>query len=390
MKFATIALFLGTISAQEFDEELINELKISISPAGERAIEKEAKDVKMTIGKIADSKPVRNLEASLKRWAHTKEVHHLEAVDRAFLKSKAGQRLIAEWKDVGEVLKKNLHRQKDGSLHFDNKHVDNLSDELDDVADQYESLDGGKWDKAYTRAWKKALKTKQAQSVFRRAKAFKGSNEGKMLHKEMVDLKRAVKKNLKITDMPDLDSSDDEEEFEELASTLKIKVTEEGRKEIEGEFKKFKVSEEKLMKTAAYKKFGADIKAWLKTKEVQRIANVERAYYASDEGQALLKDWKAFGIAIKKAMKKDGISNEEINGEIQDEFDDVVDHYDKAFASKNKWLPMYKKAWIEALKNKEAKTAYADHKKMEATKEFKAHNKDWEALLKSVMDKENV
>jgi len=27
---------------------------------------------------------------------------------------------------------------------------------------------------------------------------------------------------------------------------------------------------------------------------------------------------------------------------------------------------------------------------MEATKEFKAHNKDWEALLKSVMDKENV
>jgi hypothetical protein len=97
MKFATIALFLGTISAQEFDEELINELKISISPAGERAIEKEAKDVKMTMKKIANSKPVRNLEASLKRWAHTKEVHHLEAVDRAFLKSKAGQRLIAEW-----------------------------------------------------------------------------------------------------------------------------------------------------------------------------------------------------------------------------------------------------------------------------------------------------
>merc|ERR1711935_497940 len=61
-----------------------------------------------------------------------------------------------------------MGRQKDGSLHFDNKHVDNLSDELDDVADQYESLDGGKWDKAYTRAWKKALKTKQAQSVLRR------------------------------------------------------------------------------------------------------------------------------------------------------------------------------------------------------------------------------
>jgi len=45
MKFATIALFLGTISAQEYNEELINELKIQITPAGQRAIAKEAKDV---------------------------------------------------------------------------------------------------------------------------------------------------------------------------------------------------------------------------------------------------------------------------------------------------------------------------------------------------------
>jgi len=46
--------------------------------------------------------------------------------------------------------------------------------------------------------------------------------------------------------MPDLDSSDDEEEFEELASTLQIKVTVEGQKKVEGELKKFHVSEEKL------------------------------------------------------------------------------------------------------------------------------------------------
>ena len=47
MKVATSALFLGTISAQEFDEELINELKISISPAGERAREKSGLDENM-------------------------------------------------------------------------------------------------------------------------------------------------------------------------------------------------------------------------------------------------------------------------------------------------------------------------------------------------------
>jgi len=52
MKFATIALFLGTISTQEFNEELTNQLKIKISPEGQRAIAKEAKDVKLTMKKI--------------------------------------------------------------------------------------------------------------------------------------------------------------------------------------------------------------------------------------------------------------------------------------------------------------------------------------------------
>jgi len=106
-----------------------------------------------------------------------------------------------------------------------------------------------------------------------------------MLHKEMKDLVRAVKKNLKVTDMPERDSdSDDEEDFEELASTLKIKFTKEGLKNIEKAGKEYKVTEEKLMKTAVYKKTEKDIHAWLKTKEVQKIAAVERAYYASKDG----------------------------------------------------------------------------------------------------------
>tara|TARA_B110000977_G_C10880919_1_gene417461 strand:+ start:306 stop:446 length:141 start_codon:yes stop_codon:yes gene_type:complete len=44
--------------------------------------------------KIEHSRPVRNLEASLKRWAHTAEVHNLEKLDKAFLSSPAGKRLV--------------------------------------------------------------------------------------------------------------------------------------------------------------------------------------------------------------------------------------------------------------------------------------------------------
>ena len=95
MKFATLALFLGTISAQQFDEELINELKIEISKAGQAAIEKEANDVSATMKKIQKSAPVRNLESSLKRFAHTKEVQQIDQLDKKFLASPEGKRLLA-------------------------------------------------------------------------------------------------------------------------------------------------------------------------------------------------------------------------------------------------------------------------------------------------------
>ena len=160
MKFAALALFLGTISAQQFDEELINELKIEISKAGQAAIEKEANDVSATMKKIQKSAPVRNLESSLKRFAHTKEVQQIDQLDKKFLASPEGKRLLAQWSDVGQQLKKNLHATKTGGLHLDN--VDDLADEIEDVVDEFKRLDGSNWDKAYEGAVNRAFATKQA------------------------------------------------------------------------------------------------------------------------------------------------------------------------------------------------------------------------------------
>lgn len=86
---------------------------------------------------------------------------NIKKLDKEFLASKEGKRLIAEWKDVGRVIKKNLKKDKDG-LHFPNKAIDELSDELDDVADQYKQLGKGKggWNKKYDAAWRAALETK--------------------------------------------------------------------------------------------------------------------------------------------------------------------------------------------------------------------------------------
>lgn len=65
------------------------------------------------------------------------------------------------------------------------------------------------------------------------------------MKKEIVDLKMALKKHLKITDLPkkkvldsDSDSDDegDDERLEEIEQLIKISISKQGRKEIEKEW----------------------------------------------------------------------------------------------------------------------------------------------------------
>merc|ERR1712178_619217 len=332
--------------------------------------------------KIKNSQPVRNLEASFKRFIHSKEMHNIQKLDKAFMASPEGKRLIAEWKDVGELLKKHVtHDKKTNTLHLDNKHMDDLSDELDDVADQFKSLDGSKWEKAYDAAWRKAVHSKQFQSLQRRAHAFKTSNEGKMLKKEVHELKMAVKKNLKVTDLPEDSDSSDDEEIEEVADLLKITITPAGEKEIENEAEDVKETFHKIKGTKVFQNLKMSIKRWLHTKEVKRIERVEKRFLASPEGKRLVKEWHDFGVALKKHIKKTKhgihIDNKALNGEINEEFDDVADQYDSFKGSK--WDKQYHAAWKAALHNPEAKQA---HKSMIAFK----HSPQGKMLRKEIIE----
>merc|ERR1712167_393053 len=168
-----------------------------------KMLKKEAHDLKMSIKKIHNSPPAKALKQAFMKWAHSKEVQHLKALDKKFLASPAGKKLMKEWHDFGVALKKHIKKDKNG-IYIDNKHMDDIEDELDDVKDQYKKLEGSKWDKAYTAGWKAAIH----------------SNEGKMLKKEVVELKNKIKQHLKITDLKDSDSSSDDEE--DLAAKKKV------------------------------------------------------------------------------------------------------------------------------------------------------------------------
>jgi len=392
MKFLTAALFLGVISAEEYEQELAEMLKISVSPAGEKAIEKEGHDVEVVAHRIKGSQPVRNLEASLKRWLKTKEMHDLHKLDVAFWKSPEGQRLKKEWMDVGNVLKAHLKRDKTG-LHFDNKHMNNLSDELDDVADQYQALDNSKWDKAFDKAWAAAFKTKQFASLKRRLHSFKGSKEGKALHKEVVDLKKAIRTHLKVTDIPkswkkdmkkeaESSSSSDDEDLEEL---LKITVTPKGQKIIEKEARDVGHTAHQIENSQPVRNLKASIKRWAHTKEMKKLEELDRRFLASPEGKRLMKEWHDFGVALKKSIRKTKngihIDNKAINN-ISDEADDVADQYDALEGSK--WDKAYTAGWKAATTNKETAALKRRMKSFKKSKEGKALKKEMIDLKKAI------
>lgn len=338
MKF-TLALFLGVISASQLEDlqDEVDLLKIRISKAGQREIEKEMTDVENTAKAIKNAKSTRNLKNSLEKFAMTKEIANIKKIDKAFMASPEGKKLIHEWMDVGHVLDENLYHNDNG-VHFPNEHMDELSDELSDVAHEYEKLDGSKWDKAYTAGWKAAFESKHGQQFVRRVKTFRNSAEGNALHKEVVDVKNKIKQHVKVTDVPD--HWKDEEDL------LKITVSPAGQAAIEKEFNDVGATMQKIKNERSVRNFGGSLERWGQSDEVKAIKALDKKFLASPEGKELMAEWKDFGEALKEHVKetKNGIhiDNEGVQI-IQDEADDIEHEYKMLHGSK--WEKAYDAAW---------------------------------------------
>ena len=370
MKFLTLALFLGTIQADQI-HDAINALKISVSKGGQKKIEKQANDVEEVIDKIKDSKPVNRLEHSLKKWAHTKEVNHIKKIDEKFMKSPLGKKMVKEWTDVGKVLEENLTETTEG-VHFPNEKMDELSKEADDVADTYDKFFKSKWAKAYDEGWHAALHNKEAAGVKKAAKAFKHSKEGQALKKEMKELKWAIKKNVKVEDIP--------EDWKHNADLLKIEVTEEGAAAIEKEFNDVERTAKKIKHTKPVKSVKRNLRRWAHTDEVQAIKELDQKFLKSKEGQELMQEWKEFGEALKTHVKETPngihIDNEGVKI-IENEADDVAAEYKQLEHSR--WAKKYDAAWKKALETKEAE-------KLGHSLDRFGKSKEWHALEKELKE----
>ena len=94
---------------------------------------------------------------------------------------------------IGHALKK----------HVENSGMDEISDELDDVANQYKKLEHSRWARAYDKGWDAATHNKEAHFVGRRFETFEHSEEAHALGKELHELDQALKENVKVSDAPE-------------------------------------------------------------------------------------------------------------------------------------------------------------------------------------------
>jgi len=199
MKSLAAIAAVSTVSA--YGDDAMNALHIKVSPFGQKRIGKEGMDVRRTAMKIKNAPATKSLKFAVKKWAHSAAANRVRALDKKFLASPAGKKLVKEWKDVGRVLKNNVHKTANG-VHFNNGAMNKLSNELDDVSDHYEYLGTTHWNAKYDRAYKNLFTNQAFNKVKFAAKNFKHSPAGKMLGKEVNEFGMALKTHVKVTDVP--------------------------------------------------------------------------------------------------------------------------------------------------------------------------------------------
>ena len=221
------------------------------------------------------------MKNSVRRWAESDEVEAIRELDKKFLASPRGKRLVAEWKDFGHALKKHVKKTRTG-IHIDNQHgMNEITDELEDVGHQYEQLEKTRWAKAYDYRWKQALHNDEAKGVERRWNHFEKSKEWHALAKELTDLDNSLKKNVKVSDVP--------EEWKDQQNDLKVTIH--NQDDIEREWTDVERTWKRIEHSRPVRNLGSSLERWFESEEHDRIEELDKKFLASPRGKRLVAEW---------------------------------------------------------------------------------------------------
>lgn len=211
--------------------------------------------------------------SSLERWADSPEVKQLEELDKKFLASPEGKKLVMEWTDFGEQLKQSIKETPQG-IHIPNKDLEAIGDELDDVAYEYKKLEKSEWARAYEAGWNAAVHNKEAAAVQRRAETFEQSAEWKALEAELKDLDQAIDQNLKVTDLP-----------KDAASMIKVTITD--PKPIERAANDVETAWNDVKDSRVVRNVGSSAERWVQSPEVKNVEKLEKEFLSTPRGQRM-------------------------------------------------------------------------------------------------------
>lgn len=248
--------------------------------------------------------------------------------------------------------------------------MDEITDELDDVQEQYEDLKGSKWDKAYQKGWHAATHSKSAKSVGRRFHTFEKSEEAHMLGKQLHELDAAIKANLKVTDVP--------EEWKNKQNLLHIEVH--NTDDIEDEWNDVEDTWKDIEHSKPVRNLGDSVERWAKSKEMHELAKLDKKFWHSKDGKILKKEWtdvfEELDGAIYHNKKGMHIDNGKL-ADVEDELNDVEAQY--KHLEKTHWKKDFDAAFKNVFSNKEFK---AVHRRGEAFK----HSDEGKALKSELKD----
>jgi len=367
MKLAA-ALLCGVATAKY--DDAMSALKIQVKPWGQKKIEKEAMDVRRTAKKISNWPATKRLEGALKNWAHSKAAYQLRALDKKFLRSPAGQKLIKEWKDVGRVLKNNVVKTRHG-VHFNNGAVNRLSAELDDVSDHYEYLGTTHWNAKYNNAYKNLFTNRAFRKVKMSANAFKHSKAGHMLHKEVSELGQALKTHVKVTDIPP--------KWKKHMHGLRVELEDNAEENIHEAAHDVEDAWNDIKDSDVVQDLGKAAMEWGTSDEVEDLKALDEEFKASEEGQDLMAEWREFGRILHEAIEETPrgihIDNDKFD-DLEDQADEIKENYEEL--EETHWHEDFDHAFEQAFTNDEFENLH------EAAEEF--HDSEEREHLKDAVE----
>ena len=176
-------------------------IRVQLPPAGQKALKKEYHGVEVEVQKFSKSKHAEVIKTNFDFWAGTDEFKNLNSTITDFKNSDAGHKLHDEVEDYFKAIDNATHEIENG-FEIDNDQLETIEDESKDVELEFKQLHKNGWGDKLGDAYKKAFQEEHMQNIGKELDDFAKSDEGKQMGRDIEDIGDVLKKNVKVTDLP--------------------------------------------------------------------------------------------------------------------------------------------------------------------------------------------